>query len=92
MPGIWGRIADAMVHILRHHGVDALIKWVDDFIFFRYPRQQAADGTFEYGYDASLVWALAKVLGWPWEEKKFTPPLPPSRSARLTRPTGMTYD
>ncbi|PBK90640.1 hypothetical protein ARMGADRAFT_892250, partial [Armillaria gallica] len=37
-PGVWGRIADAMVKILLSRGVEALLKWVDNFIFFRYPK------------------------------------------------------
>ncbi|KAK0439654.1 hypothetical protein EV421DRAFT_1695989, partial [Armillaria borealis] len=36
-PGIWGRIADAMVRILLNEGVEALVKWVDDFVFFHFP-------------------------------------------------------
>lgn len=34
-PGIWGRVADAMAAILRKKGVNRLVKWVDDFVFFR---------------------------------------------------------
>ncbi|KAJ3824923.1 hypothetical protein F5880DRAFT_1463498, partial [Lentinula raphanica] len=36
-PGIWGHVADAMAWILKHKGVQALLKWVDDFAFFRFP-------------------------------------------------------
>lgn len=71
MPGIWGHIADAMALILRHHGVDALIKWVDDFVFFRYPVGGSSPLSFVYHYDASLVWAVADRLGWPWAPAKF---------------------
>ena len=39
-PGTFGRVADAMVEILRHKGVESIIKWVDDFVFLRYPCQQ----------------------------------------------------
>lgn len=35
-PGIFGRIADAMVRIFLFYGIEAVLKWVDDFIFFRY--------------------------------------------------------
>ncbi|KAJ3832001.1 hypothetical protein F5878DRAFT_548802, partial [Lentinula raphanica] len=38
-PGIFGRLADVMAWIYIHKGIDALLKWVDDFIFFRYPRR-----------------------------------------------------
>ena len=33
-PGIFGRVANAMVRILLQQGIEAVIKWVDDFIFF----------------------------------------------------------
>lgn len=62
-----------MVWILLHKGVDALLKWVDDFIFFRYPRSKNKDNTYNYSYDESLIWNIAKVLGWPWAPSKFIP-------------------
>ncbi|KAF5334069.1 hypothetical protein D9758_017658 [Tetrapyrgos nigripes] len=70
-PGIWGLVADAMVHILLNSGVEALIKWVDDFIFFRYPRLSLGNGIYEYAYDENLVWSIAEELGWPWALLKF---------------------
>ena len=76
MPGVWGRIADAMVHILLHVGVEAVLKWVDDFIFFRYPRR-TPDGIivepYEYSYDSSIIWDTASALGWPWALAKYVP-------------------
>ena len=36
-PGIFGRVADAMVRILISQGIEAVIKWVDNFIFLCYP-------------------------------------------------------
>ncbi|KAJ3764709.1 hypothetical protein FB446DRAFT_656217, partial [Lentinula raphanica] len=36
-PGVWGRVADVMAWILKYKGVEALLKWVDDFIFFCFP-------------------------------------------------------
>jgi hypothetical protein len=71
-PGLFGNLADAIVKIFLFYGVDAVLKWVDDFIFFRYPTCQLADGGYEYSYDASLVWRIAEILGWPWAAKKFT--------------------
>ena len=70
-PGIFGRVADAMVTILLSWGVEAVIKWVDDFIFFRYPSRRLVDGTFEFTYSADLVWTIASELGWPWAQEKF---------------------
>ncbi len=72
-PGIWGIVADAMAWILKHKGVQALIKWVDDFVFFRYPKRIHEDGSAEYTYDADLIWHTAKELGWPWAIDKFKP-------------------
>jgi hypothetical protein len=70
-PGIWGRIADAMVQILLSRGIEALIKWVDDFIFLRYPKRRLSPGIYEYSYDAQVVWNIADELGWPWARPKF---------------------
>jgi hypothetical protein len=70
-PGIWGRIADAMVQILLLRGIQALIKWVDDFIFFRYPKSPASIGLHEYSYSAQDVWDVADEIGWPWAPTKF---------------------
>ncbi|KAF5387743.1 hypothetical protein D9615_000294 [Tricholomella constricta] len=71
-PGIFGLIADAIVWIYLHKGIDAVIKWVDDFIFFRYPRK-FLNGLPIYSYDESLIWSLAGDLGWPWAADKFVP-------------------
>ncbi|KAG2114394.1 hypothetical protein DEU56DRAFT_761850 [Suillus clintonianus] len=35
--GIFGRPGDAIVVIFKFNGVQDLLKWVDDYIFFRYP-------------------------------------------------------
>ncbi|KAF5376126.1 hypothetical protein D9615_007677 [Tricholomella constricta] len=72
-PGIFGLVADAIVWIFLHKGVDALLKWVDDFIFFRYRRGSLLDGSPLYGYDESLIWNIAEDLGWPWAREKFVP-------------------
>lgn len=71
-PGLWGQVADAMVQILLHKGVEALIKWVDDFIFLRYPKHNADGSTF-FSYDESLIWSVAEQLGWPWAPEQFIP-------------------
>ena len=71
-PGIFGRVADALVHIFLHKGVEAVIKWVDDFIFIRYPSRQLSQGRFDFSYSAALIWSIADELGWPWAPAKFT--------------------
>jgi hypothetical protein len=71
-PGIFGNIADAMVKILLFHSVDALIKWVNDFIFFQYP-VPSSPLKLHFSYDESIIWSVAEELGWPWAPKKFVP-------------------
>jgi hypothetical protein len=70
-PGIFGRVADAIVKILLHRGIDAVIKWVDDFVFVRYPSGHLSDERYEFTYSAELIWKIADELGWPWAPAKF---------------------
>ena len=70
-PGIFGRVADALVRIFLHRGIEAVIKWVDDFIFLRYPLRRLTDDIYEFSYSAKLVWDIADELGWPWAPAKF---------------------
>ncbi|KAF7334414.1 putative reverse transcriptase domain protein [Mycena venus] len=71
-PGIFGRIADLLVLLLKHHSVEDILKWVDDFIFFRYLKQNPDGSTF-FLYDETLFTKLAEELGWLWEMEKHTP-------------------
>lgn len=68
---IFGRVADAMVEMLLHRGAKAVIKWVDDFIFFHYPLCQPSLNSFEFSHSADLIWDVANELGWPWAPAKF---------------------
>ena len=70
-PGIFGRVADAMVKIFLHRGIEAVIKWVDDFIFLRYPSRRLSDGNYDFTYSSELIWDIADELGWPWAPAKF---------------------
>lgn len=70
-PGVFGLVADAIVQLFLHAGVDAVLKWVDDFIFFRYPVSTLEP--FSYSYDESLIWSVAAGLGWPWAKDKHFP-------------------
>lgn len=72
-PGIWGHVADVMAWILKYHGINDLLKWVDNFIFFQYPKFKNTDGTHAYSYNESLVWDTAREIGWPWAPKKCLP-------------------
>ena len=70
-PGIFGRVADALVKIFLSQGIEAVIKWVDDFIFLCYPSCCLSDGSYEFTYSSALVWSIAEELGWPWALPKF---------------------
>jgi hypothetical protein len=72
-PAVWGRVADAMAWILKHHGVEALLKWVDDFVFFRYPVAGSSSPNWVYSYDESLLHSVANRLSWPWSPSKCFP-------------------
>lgn len=69
--GIFGRAADGFVAILKFKSIEDLIKWADDFVFFRYPTHSLPDGSFAYHLDASSIWATAEYIGWPWSVPKF---------------------
>jgi hypothetical protein len=70
-PGVFGRVADAIVKIFLHRGIEVVLKWVDDFVFLRYPVLVFSDGTFGYSYASTLVWNITEELGWPWAPDKF---------------------
>lgn len=70
-PGIFSRVADALVQIYLHRGIEAVIKWVDDFIFLHYPSCPLPNNAYEYSYTATLIWDTADELGWPWAPAKF---------------------
>ena len=40
--GLFGLFGDALADILRAKGIGPILKWVDDFIFFRIPRDEIA--------------------------------------------------
>lgn len=66
--GMFGRVADAFVAILKKFGAEVVLKWVDDIIFFRFPT--AASHPYSYAFDASLIFSIAGRLGWPWSIPK----------------------
>lgn len=70
-PGVFGRVADAIVKIFLHKGIEAVLKWVDDFVFLHYPSRAISDGTYDFTYTSDLIWSIAEELGWPWAPEKF---------------------
>nr|GAT53150.1 predicted protein [Mycena chlorophos] len=69
-PGIFGRLADAMKALYLANDIGPLKKWVDDFLFLRFPISYNPT-RFAYGLDE--IYALAEDLGWPWKPSKTRP-------------------
>lgn len=67
--GLFGRVADCFVAIVMAFGAQQVLKWVDDFIFFRYPTTSVPP--YSYCYQAQLVFDIANRLGLPWSPHKF---------------------
>lgn len=67
--GLFGRVADCFVAIMRSFGAQQILKWVDDIIFFRYPINSSRP--YSYSYHAQLVFDSANRLGLPWSSHKF---------------------
>jgi hypothetical protein len=59
------------MRIFRLKGVEDLLKWVDDFIFFQYGIRQDKDSKWEYKYTEKIIWDITAELGWPWSPEKF---------------------
>jgi len=68
--GIQGNAADALLDILRHHGIPHVFKWVDDVVIFRPPVHSFTSvvGTpeFAYGFDLDSIFDITTPLGVPW--------------------------
>lgn len=76
--GLQGHIADAIVDILLALlTLLFIIKWVNDFVFLRFPVSSAKqnDGTISYKYavDWSAIKSITDFLGVPWKDSKGTP-------------------
>lgn len=67
--GLFGRVADCFVAIIKSYGAQQVLKWVDDIIFFRYPSN--AITPYLYSYHAQLIFDVASRLGLPWSAHKF---------------------
>ncbi|QRV84674.1 hypothetical protein RhiJN_26739 [Ceratobasidium sp. AG-Ba] len=69
--GIFGRCGDALIHICENKGFGPVLKWVDDFLFFRSP----VPGHFPhaFAYSEQDIYELAAALGVPWKVAKTKP-------------------
>jgi hypothetical protein len=70
--GVFGRVADAKSAILVSKSIGPSKKWVDDFVFFRFPLS-ILSGIPIFSYSLSEIYGLAAQLGWPWKESKTRP-------------------
>ena len=53
--GLFGLFGDALADILRAKGIGPILKWVDDFIFFRIPRDTILEYNIERRIDRRIV-------------------------------------
>ena len=60
---LFGRPGDAIITIYTHRGVDDVLPWADDFVFFRFPLPSSSSS---FSFDESLIFNVAEELGWPW--------------------------
>ncbi|PPQ76790.1 hypothetical protein CVT26_001757 [Gymnopilus dilepis] len=63
---IQGTVGDATVDVVEKKGADRVLKWVDNFNFFRFPIGQNSNGTFIYAFDLERLYAITNPLGIPW--------------------------
>jgi hypothetical protein len=70
--GVFGRVADAKSAILASKELGPSKNWVDDFVFFRFPKTITLDIP-TFSYCLSDIYSLAAILGWPWKESKTRP-------------------
>ena len=70
--GVFGRVADAKTAILTSKHLGPSKKWVDDFVFFRFP-VSIHPAPLTFSYSLSDIYDLATRLGWPWKLSKTRP-------------------
>lgn len=72
--GNHGEVADATVDIWAAMGVGPVIKWVDDFVIFRYPVKPHVNGantsSFTYAYGLKDIKDMISPLRVPWHATK----------------------
>jgi len=66
--GIQGNVANATVTLLKHHKIDPVVKWVDDFVFFGSSiLSQPMSGTPHcFAFSLSSILEFTGPLGIPW--------------------------
>ncbi|KDN36647.1 hypothetical protein RSAG8_10689, partial [Rhizoctonia solani AG-8 WAC10335] len=68
--GIFGRCGDAMIRVSTSLGFRPVVKWVDDFLYFRSPSHPHPPA---FAYTEADVLSLGAHLGLPWKASKTKP-------------------
>jgi hypothetical protein len=75
--GMQGEVTDATIDIWIKMGVGPAVKWVDNFVLFRFPVQQGGNNMivdsqngFHYSYDLGGAKKMIAPLGIPWHTTK----------------------
>jgi len=65
---IQGAPTDALIKIFKSKSIPNVLKWVDDFVFFRIPLSPASQMSTEFqcSYDIMSIWSITDLLGIPW--------------------------
>src|SRR5882672_11862676 len=66
--GIQGCVADATLDLLKFHKLEPAVKWVDNFIFFRFPLTLtcASPSAPSFSFNLSSILTITKPLGISW--------------------------
>jgi hypothetical protein len=72
-PGVFGHLADTLVALYKAKQIKPIKKWVDDFLFLRYPLLNSPPNVRQFTYGLSDITRFAETLGWPWKPTKTRP-------------------
>jgi hypothetical protein len=64
--GIQGTVADALLDILAADGIAPTLKWVDDFVFFRFPVPGSPPDQPSFSFDLQSILSISAPLSVPW--------------------------
>jgi hypothetical protein len=77
--GVFGRLADSLMAMLRFHQIGPALNWVDDFLFFAFPTNSLSYSPNpdiwvpSFPYSLESIFAFTSPLGWPWKSSKTRP-------------------
>ena len=66
--GIQGSVADVCIELLKHEGIHPVMKWVNDFVFFRSTILvgESTSNPPSYAYNLQSIQNFTSPLGIPW--------------------------